>query len=342
MKKFEDYLSHIQRGKYLSATQMSCLMQKISEKETSSMQIAALLSMLSIRGENFEELLGAVQFLRNYSVAVNCDDECTIDICGTGGDGANTFNISTAAALVIASSGKVTVAKHGGGASSSLCGSSDVISELNILHARDPKHAEYMLKKHRFAFLLAPRFNPILQKIGTVRRELKIKTLFNVLGPLLNPVRIKRQVMGIFNIHHMENIVRVMQANGINEAIVMHSRDGLDELSLAAPTDYMHLKNGEITQSVFDPKYYGLHNTDPNAIQGSGPQANATIICDIFSGTKGAPRDIVVFNAALGLMVGGAVSNMGDGLDLARECIDSGKTLNLLNELRKELNNHEI
>lgn len=297
-------------------------------------QGGAFLAILAMRGETAEELSGFLAFLLEHTQPLPIENTNElIDIVGTGGDSLQTFNISTAASLVVASGG-VTVAKHGGRSISSRSGSADVIEALGIPLLNSPIAIVKGLEHHRFAFLFAPYFNPVLMKQASLRRELGIRTFFNILAPLANPLRIKRQVIGLCSAHLFDTVMPALQNAGSLHAMAVHSLDGMDEISISAPTEISELKNGRVEKYLIKPQDHGFQTASLTDLQGGDAKDNAQIIVRIFNGTECGPkRDIVLLNAAAGFIVADKVSDFAEGIKLAAHCIDSGATLALLNTL---------
>lgn len=296
-------------------------------------QQAAILSLLSSRKETADELTGALKFFLEQSTKFNYPNDNLIDMVGTGGDGLKTFNISTAASLVVASC-EVTVTKHGGRSTTSLSGSADVLESLGIPLYDNVNQINLSLKQNNYAILWCPLFNPIFKSLGTLRKELGIPTMLNILGPIANPMRPTRQVIGVYRKDLVYKVAQVLKHSGSTHSIVVHSHDGLDELSISAPTHIAELKNGTISEYEITPEDLGLKRSNLSEVIGGSPSDNAKIIIDIFSSRQtGAPLDIVLLNAAAGLVVADRVPNLHEGITLAKQAIQSGKTLQLLHNL---------
>ncbi len=302
--------------------------------DTPPSQGGAFLAILAMRGETAEELSGFLQFLQEHTHPIPIDETADfIDIVGTGGDALQTFNISTAASLVVASGG-VTVAKHGGRSISSRSGSADVIESLGIPLLNSPIAIVKSLNHHHFAFLFAPFFNPVLMKQASLRRELGIRTFFNVLAPLANPLRVKRQVIGLYSADLFATVIPALKNSGCLHAMAVHSADGMDEISISASTEITELKNGKIEKYTLKPQDYGLPLASLHDLQGGDAKENAQIISRILDGSERGPkRDIVLLNAAAGFLVADKVTDFADGIQLAAHCIDTGASTALLNTL---------
>lgn len=334
MNTFNDILQKIQQGLTLNAEQAYAALQLMSASETPDTQRAAFLAMLAARGETAEELTGFLQFIKQNALPINTTHTSPmIDIVGTGGDKLKTFNISTAASIVVASTG-IHVAKHGGRSVTSLSGSADVLEILNIPRFEQPSAIINSLTRHHFAFLFAPFFNPLLKNISGLRRELGIRTFFNLLAPLANPAQVQRQVIGLYSDKPALTLIEALKAAGSIHVMVVHSVDGMDEISLSSPTHIVHLKNNHIKKYTVQPEDFGLQRCNLADITGGDAHENAAIIRNIFSNRAPSPqRDIVILNAAAGFIVADRVSNFNEGIQLATRAIDDGSAWSLLNKL---------
>jgi anthranilate phosphoribosyltransferase len=267
-------------------------------------------------------------------VAVPARSPAIFDNCGTGGDGAQTFNISTASALVLAGAG-VKVAKHGNRSVSSRCGSADVIEALGIRLESDPTQVARQVDESGFGFLFAPRFHPALQRLGPIRRGLGIPTLFNFLGPLANPAPVSHKVLGIYDSRRLEVFAELLRESGIRAAMVVNAEDGLDEFSLSAPTRVVQLDQGVISRFTLTPDDFGLARAPREAYLGGDAAENAKIIESVLAGREGGPRrDIVLMNSAAGLMVTGLAKSPSEGVALALKSIRSGRARQVLEKAR--------
>lgn len=288
-----------------------------------------------MRGETFEELAGFLGEMRARALAVPTKSEPLFDICGTGGDGAQTFNISTATAFVLAAAG-VKVAKHGNRSVSSRCGSADVIEALGLKVDHTPEITAKAIDEVGFGFLFAPHYHPALAKVGPIRRALEMRTFFNLLGPLANPARVKRQVVGVYDVGRLEQFAFLLRDVGIEEAMVVSSEDGLDEVSLGAATRVAHLKDGEIKFLQLTPEDFGLKRATKEELAGGDATENARLITSILAGQMtGAKRDVVLLNAAVGLFVTGKAKSLMDASALAGEILKSGKANGVLKKLKE-------
>jgi anthranilate phosphoribosyltransferase len=300
-------------------------------------QKSALLVALRMKGETPDEITGAALVMRERVTPLDVTHDDLVDTCGTGGDGRGTFNISTIAALVAAGAG-ANVAKHGNRAVSSSCGSADVLSALGVHIDLDAAQMSEVLRRAGIAFLFAPKLHPAMAAVASVRKELGVRTIFNVLGPLTNPAFAKRQVLGVYNERLVDVVARVLAALGATHALVVHSRDGLDEISVSAPTHVCEVRGGEVRAYEVTPEEVGVGRHPIEALAGGDARANAQIAREVLQGANGAKHDIVVANAGAALYVSGAAESIKDGVALAKESIGSGRAYAELQELVSESN----
>ena len=292
----------------------------------------AFLATLSVKGSSSEELIGAVNSLKPYVINPLKLDIDTIDIVGTGGDGLKTFNISTAVAFIVASNG-LYVAKHGNTAVSSKSGASDVLKELGININIGEELLNKCLKDTNMCFLFAPNYNKAFKNVAKVRKELTFRTIFNLLGPLLNPVRAKRQLLGVFSNQYLRILAETLQAQNSIKSWVVNGSDGMDEITLTGNTQIAELSNNQIKEFEINPEKYNFKLCSPKSIQGGSPSYNAKKMLHLFEGEKSAYRDIVVLNAAAAFCVADSVNTYEEGIELAQNLIDEGKPLNTLQKL---------
>jgi anthranilate phosphoribosyltransferase len=316
----------------LDRTQAAAAMDDIMNGEATDAQIAGFLVALRMKGETVEEIVGLVSSMRDHATAIEAP-EGAVDTCGTGGDGAGTFNISTAAALVVRGAG-ATVAKHGNRAASSQCGSADVFEALGVPVTLPAAAVEECLRQAGIAFLFAPTFHPAMRHAANPRKELGARTVFNFLGPLANPARVKRQAVGAGSLVAADKMVQVLAALGHERALVFHSEDGLDELSTAAPAHVFELRDGLVHEHTVDSTSLGLPRSVAADLRGGDAARNAEIVTAVLSGTPGPQRDIVVLNAAAGLVAAGRAEDLGAGMALAAAAIDDGSAREALQSLR--------
>jgi anthranilate phosphoribosyltransferase len=316
----------------LDRTQAAAAMDDIMNGEATDAQIAGFLVALRMKGETVEEMVGLVSSMRDHATAIEAP-EGAVDTCGTGGDGAGTFNISTAAALVVRGAG-ATVAKHGNRAASSQCGSADVFEALGVPVTLPAAAVEECLRQAGIAFLFAPTFHPAMRHAANPRKELGARTVFNFLGPLANPARVKRQAVGAGSLAAADKMVQVLAALGHERALVFHSEDGLDELSTAAPAHVFELRDGQVHEHTVDSTALGLPRSVAADLRGGDAARNAEIVTAVLAGIPGPPRDIVVLNAAAGLVAAGSAEDLGAGMTLAAAAIDDGSAREALESLR--------
>ena len=308
------------------------VMLNIMSGEYDDAQISGFLIALRAKGENYEEIAGFAQAMRDKMTSID-SVENAIDMCGTGGDALGTFNISTAASFVVAGAG-VPVAKHGNRSMTSKSGSADVLTALGVDITLPPEKVSECMQKIGIGFMFAPSLHPAMKYAMGARKSLGTRTVFNILGPLCNPAGVKRQLLGIFDGNLTDKIAKVLQRLGSTHAMVVHGNEGLDEISTTDDTKYTELMpSGEIQSGVLSPLEFGFSTTDLESLQGGEPDENADIIRSIFNGEVGPRRDIVIINAAAGIMVGGKAESLSDGVQMAQEIVDSGSAKNVLETL---------
>ena len=323
-------------GKTLSREETEGAMRIIMSGEATPAQIAALITALRMRGESVDEITAAAVVMREKATRVGRPtDRVVVDTCGTGGDGSHTFNISTVAALVAAGAG-VTVAKHGNRSVSSTCGSADVLKELGVDVTMPPSRMETCLREAGIAFLFAPTLHAAMRHVIGPRREIGIRTLFNVLGPLSNPAGADAQLMGVYERRLVPVLAEVLGNLGLKRALVVHGSDGLDEITLTGPTYVAHLSNGGVREETLDPRTLGLAGCSPQDLVGGSPAQNARIALDILGGKdKGPRRNVVLLNAGAAILVSGIASDLEEGMARAAAAIDSGAALRRLEKLKE-------
>ncbi len=327
-------LTQIAERQTLSRAEAERAMNLLLTGSASNVQIAAFLLGLRARGESLDELVGFTHVMRSHAVPVSLPGERGLDIVGTGGDRSGTFNISTAAVFVCAGAG-ATVAKHGNRSVSSRCGSSQVLHELGVQTSLGKDGVEYCLHKAGLAFIFAPLFHPAMKHIMPVRGELGVRTCFNILGPLCNPAGVKHQLVGAFSLQIAETMAEILVALGSERFVTVHADDGLDEISISGPTTVFTYtgENSGIEPSSVHPSDFGLATAPIDDIIGGDAARNAEMILSILGGQSGAPRDIVVLNAAFALYAGDVVPSVQDGIQKAAESIDSGQARRSLEKL---------
>lgn len=310
------------------------MMISIMSGDYDDIQISGMLTALRCKGETVKEITGFARAMRKKMVSVKLNVPA-IDMCGTGGDSKGTFNISTAATFVVAGSG-VNVAKHGNRSMTSKSGSADVLQALGISINRDINDSIRDVQEVGLGFFFAPDYHPAMKHAIKPRTSLGIRTVFNILGPLCNPANVKAQAMGIFSPKLTEIQLKVLKELGSKEAMVFHGLDGLDEITTTTKTKISQLTKGNnIKTFEFDPLSLGIDVAKINDLKGGDPTQNATIIKSIMNGNNGPKRDIVLLNAAAGILVGGMASNIEEGYEIAKKVVDSGKAKNVMNKLIK-------
>lgn len=336
----KNFIDQVMVGQHLSQGQAQQAMQVIMSGQAGDVQISALLTALRIKGETSTEITGFAQTMRDYAVKIDCNREQLIDTCGTGGDKKGTFNVSTTVAFVLAGAG-LTVAKHGNSGVSSSCGSADVLSALGIDVNLPPEAVTTMIEELNIGFLYAPTFHKAMKYAAKPRKELGFRTIFNLLGPLTNPANAHCQLIGVYESALTQKIGEALQGLGVRRAMVVHSFDGMDEISTLAPTQVTEVRNDEIRSYVIDPTDYGFTGGVAADYIGGTPQKNAEIIVGILSGQSGPKRDIVLINAAAALLVADKVESLEEGITLAATSIDSGAALAKLEALRSAGNRYK-
>lgn len=334
-----DAIKKIVLRENLTELEAEAAMNEIMKGEFEPSLVGAFLIGLRMKGESIDEITGCVKSMkknaRNFNLDVQAEKAqktLVIDTCGTGGDEANTFNISTAVAI-IAAAAEVRVAKHGGRAVSSKSGSADVLAEMGFNINIDTGISEQCIKETGMTFLFAPNYHPAMKHAAPVRRLLSTRTIFNIIGPLTNPANIKGQVLGVFDRELTHKLGQVLLRLGRERGLVVHGNDGLDEITTTSKTIVTEVKDGRVTDYTINPQDYGIPLCKKEDLQGGGARENARIILDIFKGQKGPKRDIVLINAAAALYVGKAVDGIYEGIKLAEEIIDSGKAYDKLKEI---------
>ncbi len=318
--------------KDLTVQEAQDVMEEIMTGEATPSQMGAFLMGLRMKGETAAEITGCARAMRAHVTKVTPKASPLLDTCGTGGDGACTFNVSTAVAFVIAGAG-VPVAKHGNRSVSSNCGSADVLEALGVNIQLGPDEIAHCIDEAGIGFLFAPRLHPAMKNAIAPRREMGIRTVFNVLGPLTNPAAAEVQLLGVYDSSLTDVVARVLLLLGSRSAMVVHGDGGLDELSVTGPNKVTQLRDGEITTYVLDPRDLGLSRCEPVHLKGGLPQENARLIRNLLRGEKGPRRDTVLLNAAAGLLAAGTASDMADGLQQAADSIDSTRAMSKLTQL---------
>ena len=331
----KESLAKLVWGEHLTESEMIATTNAIMEGRTSAAQIGSFLTALRLKGETVAEITGAARVMREKAVRINFKAPTVIDTCGTGGDGAQTFNISTTVAFIIAAA-DIPVAKHGNRAISSRCGSADVLEALGVKVDLPPEQVEVCLQETGIGFLFAPVFHQAMKHAAGPRKELGFRTVFNLLGPLTNPAAANCQLVGVFDPALTEVVAQVLQRLGVERAVVVHGGGGLDELSLDGVNKASILRNGQVETIRFQATDLGLSAAPKTALAGGGPQENARITQAILQGTEKGPRlDVVLLNAAAALLAADVVSDLKAGIAFARELVQRGKAYAKLEQLRQ-------
>lgn len=307
------------------------VMHEIMSGEATAVQMSAYLTALSLKGESIDEITASAAGMRRHCIRLLHDVDA-LEIVGTGGDNSYSFNISTTAAFIIAAAG-VPVAKHGNRSASSKCGAADVLEALGVNILASPEKSADMLKKIGICFLFAQNYHIAMKYVAPVRRELGIRTIFNILGPLVNPAGAKMELMGVYDRELVEPLAKVLLNLGVKNAIVVYGQDGLDEISMSAPTSVCEVKNGVLRAYELTPEQFGFSRCKKAELEGGAPDENADILRSILDGEKGSKRNAAVLNAAAALYIAGTCDTIKAGISIAESMIDSGKAMVKLDEL---------
>lgn len=324
----EEALKLVCDGQNLDLSAAENLARALLEEEVNPVKISALLAGLRTKGETAEEIAGFVKVLREKSIKIDIDDPHLVDLAGTGGDGRSSFNISTIASFVVAAAG-AKVAKHGNRAISGVCGSTDLIEALGVKVPDDPEKVKASIREVGIGFIHAPYFHPEMKKVQPIRRELGIKTIFNLLGPMINPAGVKRQLIGFFSRKAMEVSARVISFMGGQRYLLVHSEDGLDEISAQAPTSAILVEKNEIREISIHPEDFGM-KPGGGDIKIKSLLDSLKIIFSVLQGEKSIYRDYVLLNAGAAIFVSGLAADMKEGVARASEAIDSGEAFRRL------------
>jgi anthranilate phosphoribosyltransferase len=336
-------IKRVVEGRHLSRSEAESLMHEIMTGKATDAQIASFLTGLRMKCETVDELIGFAKVIREKASWVRpqalvgasfsgTEREMLVDTCGTGGDATGTFNISTATAFVVAGAG-IRVAKHGNRSVSSFCGSADVVEALGIRLDLTPEAVAQCIDQAGIGFLYAPLLHEAMRYVVLARREMKIRTVFNLLGPICNPAQASAQVLGVYNEDLTEIMAQVLCELGTERAFVVHGSDGLDEITISGESKISEVRDGEVLTYYVTPEDFGIARAPISAIQGGDAKQNAEIIRGILSNCGGAKQDVVLLNAAAGLVVGGKAAGLHDGIQIARDSIQSGKASACLQKL---------
>ena len=325
-------VENLKKGKNLSFNESKLLFNELMDGKYDESSIIEILEAFLNKGETKDELAGGIFVLRDKANKVKADQN-TIDTCGTGGDGQNSLNISTAAAITLASMG-VKVAKHGNKAVSSNCGSADVLEALKVNINLKPKEVEENINKFNFAFMFAPNYHSAMKHVGPARKKMGKKTIFNLIGPLSSPAQVKRQVVGVFDKKWMRPFAEALRDNKVIHAFIVNSEDGMDEISPFAKTNIVELKNGNIKEFIIDPKSLGVEFTDKENLKGKNADYNSKKIIEIFKGKSNEFSQSVALNVAAGLIVSGKENNFKKAFDKASKHLGSGDVFIFLKKIQ--------
>lgn len=325
-------IKSVVEGKSLSMDEAKRVMNLMLSGEATQAQLGAFLTGLRMKGETLDEIVGCATVLRDKAEHISPKSDNYVDIVGTGGDGSFSFNISTTSAFVAAGAG-VPIAKHGNRAISSKSGAGDVLEALGVNIMAEPDAVEKAVEEVGIGFMFAPVFNKSMKHVGQARSDMGIRSIFNILGPLSNPSGAKNQVIGVFNPDLTEVFAQAMRMMGIERALVVNAKDGMDEISTASDTVVSEIKDGQVINYIITPEEYGFERTILECLQGGDAKTNAAITLDILKGSTGHRRDIVLLNAGATIYVGGRADSIAEGIEIARDSIDSGKALQKLLDL---------
>ena len=331
---FKENLSKIVKRENLNEEQMSQMITEIFSGNITDAQIGAMMAALATKGETFEELAGAARAMRRKALRIQTSAATVVDTCGTGGDGAHTFNISTTTSFVVAACG-VTVAKHGNRSVSSQCGSADLLEALGVKLDTAPEIVEEAVQDIGIGFLFAPLYHGAMRFAAKARKEVGLRSIFNMLGPLTNPAGANCQLLGVYAPELTEMFAHALQLLGAKRAFVVHGHDGLDEISVCAPTRISELKDGLIRTYDISPEQFFSERAKPADLLGGNPEENAQITRNILNGEKGPKRNVVLINAAAALVAAGQAEDLKQGIRMAETAIDDGDAARKMEALIK-------
>ena len=332
----KEAIAQLVKREDLTSEVMEQVMEEIMTGEATDAQKASFLTALSMKGETIDEITSAAKVLRSHCERF-LNDMDVLEIVGTGGDGSNTINISTLSSVVVSAAG-IPVAKNGNRAASSKCGTADCLEALGVKIDCAPARSAQILKDINLCFLFAQKYHPAMRFVGAVRKEMGIRTLFNVLGPLANPAGATMQLFGVYSEELVEPLAHVLRNLGVKRAMVVYGRDSMDEISLSAETKVCEFKNDEFKSYVIKPEDLGLTRCNKEDLVGGTPQENAAIVNDILGGAKGPKTDVVLLNAGAAIYLASDGITLKDGIEKAREIIVSGKAKKQLKEFIEETN----
>jgi len=322
----KEAISTLSQGNNLNSHQTEEVMIEIMSNQTTSSQIGAFLIALKMKGESVEEIIGGTNGILKKAIKVKTKRKDLVDLCGTGGDGHSTFNISTVSAFVTAGAG-VNVAKHGNRSVSSRCGSADLLEALGAQIEMPPQEVARGIDELGFGFLFAPSFHPAMKYALKPRREIGVRTIFNIIGPLANPLRVKKQLIGVYSLGLLNPVSKALKMLGTEKSLVVHSRDGLDEISISSPTVGMLVTQENTEEILIVPEDFQFKQTSMDKIKAFSEKENINIFYKVLRGEKGPERDVVLLNSGAAIYVSGKARDMKEGIEMAKEAVDSGKAL---------------
>ena len=327
----KQYIEKVISGQDLTTDEMTIVMQGLMSGEIDPVIAGSFLTALKMKKEAIPEIVGGARVMREKASTIILDREVTLDTCGTGGDQSGTFNISTGVA-VIAAAADIAVVKHGNRSVSSKCGCADVLEELGVAIDLNPKQVKTCIEKTNIGFLYAPTFHSAMRYVGPVRKVLGYRTIFNILGPLANPANASYQLVGVFDESLLEIFAEVLHELGVKRALVVHGKDGLDEITISGETKICELNEGSIKEYTVKPEDFGLKSASLTEIIGGDRKQNAKILIDLFTGKKGPMRDVLLLNAGAALYVCNKVASINAGIEMAKHILEEGKAMKKLEE----------
>lgn len=331
-----DAIIKLTNGENLDYNEAYGSIDEIMSGKASDIQIASYLTSLSMKGETIDEITASAEAMREHALKIEPEGD-VLEIVGTGGDGSNSFNISTTSAIVVASAG-IPIAKHGNRSASSKCGAADVLEELGVnIYCNEAKNLD-ILNEINICFLFAQNFHSAMKYVAPVRKGLSIRTIFNILGPLTNPAKASKELLGVYDEKLVEPLANVLLNLGVKSAMVVYGQDGLDEISVSDKTTVCEIKNGKLINYEIAPENFGFKRANKEDLVGGTAKENAQITLDILNGVDGAKRDAVLINSGAALYISGKVDSIDKGIRLAEELIDSGKALKKLEDFIKYSN----
>lgn len=327
----KEYIEKIMSGEDLTMDEMTKVMEGLMSGTIDPVLAGSFLTALKMKKEAVAEIIAGARVLRQKAMTIDLAQEITLDTCGTGGDALGTFNISTGVAILSAAAG-VCVVKHGNRSVSSKCGCADVLEALGVAIELQPEQVKACIEKTQMGFLYAPIFHATMRHVGSVRKTLGYRTIFNILGPLANPASASYQLVGVFDEQLLMIFAKVLKELGVKQAMVVYGMDGLDEITIASETKICELREGEITLKTISPEDFGYKRAPLSTIVGGDSATNAQILLDIFQGKKGPMRDVLVLNAGAALYTCQKAATIKEGINMAEHILDTGKAMHKLNE----------